>query len=100
MGRCEWGESNKSELRLADVLSNPPQHVARINDHEIPDSPLPISSRPNTHTILGGQAQRPDMVPPRFHVLDQQMHHEVVWRFLEVLQEKACIAMPNIREII
>ena len=81
-------------------LADAPQHASWINNHEIAQPPRPVSRQPDLDSISGSQVCGLDVPPSSVDILEKQMHHEVVWRFLEALQEKAGIAMSNIRETV
>src|SRR5260221_6456126 len=82
------------------VLADPPEHSRRVNDDEVAHAPgLPLYVG-DFHTVLGGDTGLVDLRPPGVHVLNEEMHHQVVCELLdiEVLKQKARLTVMEERD--
>src|SRR5579863_829440 len=88
-----------SRLRR-NVPADAPQDPGGVDKDEVAQSPRPVFRRFGLDAVPRGNSLSLDVSPPGVHVLDQEMHHEVVGVLLdvEVLQQERRVAMAEIGE--
>ncbi len=83
-GRCALGPA-RSPLRLRDILSDAPKHPAGVDQGEIAHFPITITRVAYGNPILLGNLSRLNPGPPGVHILHQQVHLQVLGKFLDVI---------------
>src|SRR5262245_32521564 len=86
-----------SSILRTDILSDAPKHRARIANREVSQAPRLIRHGLNHYAVLCNNALILDVAPPRIHILDEEMHHEIVSPFLKLLEQKARATVADVR---
>ncbi len=86
---------------FGDVLRNTPKDIAGIKQCEVTHGPGLVLRVSELHSITRGDSRGHDMTVPVIDVLNEQVHLKVLdeLRFVEGLQKKACVSVPDIGDI-
>jgi hypothetical protein len=86
--------------RFGQVVRNPPQHAAGIEQREVAHGPGPIGGLADSHAELRRKGARPCI--PGVGVAHQQVHLETgaEGRLVVVLQQEAGAAVTNVSQVL
>lgn len=81
-----------------DVLANAPQNTRWIVETEVAHAPGLIFQRCHTDPVLLQHATCLDLLPPRVHILDQDVHHEILGKRFgaEILEQETDLAKMKV----